>query len=89
MSKTHIITASGFECDIDEETINDAELLDLICELDGDVNVMAFPKICKKLLGEAKTTLYDHLRTDDGRVPFEKLGDEIGEIIKGLNSKKK
>lgn len=89
MNKTHIVTASGFECDIDEETINDAELLDLISELDSDDKILAFPKICKKLLGEAKKALYDHLRTDDGRVPFEALGAEIGEILNGLNSKKK
>ena len=86
---THIVTRSGFECDINEAALNDAELLDAIVEFDGG-NPLAYRGIMEKLTGAAvKKALYDHCRSEDGRVPWEKLGEELTDIISGLNSKKK
>lgn len=88
MALTHIKTSSGFECDLNENSIDDAELLELIADLDDD-NIMAFPRLCRKLLGAEKEKLYDHIRTEDGRVPYEALNAEIADILHGLNAKKK
>lgn len=86
---TKIKTKSGFECEIDEKALDDAELLDLLVDID-DGDVMQFPRVVKKLLGnENKKALYDHLRTEDGRVPNEPLSAELGEIFRALKSKKK
>ena len=89
MATTHIKTASGFECDIDEAALDDMELLDDLVALDsGDVS--KFSSAIRKILEPAdKDRLYDHLRNDSGRVPVSAFGVELGDIIKGLNSKKK
>lgn len=89
MEKTHIITSSGFECDIDEAALDDMELLDDLVALDsGDVS--KFSSAIRKILEPAdKDRLYEHLRNDSGRVPVSAFGVELGDIIKGLNSKKK
>ena len=89
MGKTHIITSSGFECDIDEGALDDMELLDDLVAIDGG-DVSKFTPADKKILGDdEKERLYEHIRDDSGRVPVSAFGVELGDIIKGLNSKKK
>lgn len=86
---TKIKTKSGFSIEIDEAVIDDAELLDMLVELDEE-NFTVFPTILKKLLGaDGKKKLYDHIRNEEGRVPYEPLTAEINDIMQGLNSKKK
>ena len=63
-------TSTGFEFDIEDERLDDMELVDIMAEIDE--NPLLMPKLCKMLLGEEqKKRLYDHLRSDDGRVPIE------------------
>ncbi len=86
---TRIKTKSGFTIDVDENVIDDAELLDMLVELDEE-NFTVFPTILKKLLGaDGKKKLYDHIRNEAGRVPYTALTAEINDIMQGLNSKKK
>lgn len=86
---TKIKTKSGFTIDVDEDVLDDAELLDMLVELDEE-NFTVFPTILKKLLGaDGKKMLYDHIRNEDGRVPYAALTAEINDIMQGLNSKKK
>ena len=81
---TEIRTSSGFCCEIDEAAINDMELLEDLEELDR------VPCALRRLLGEqGKRALYDHLRTESGRVPVDKVSVELAEIFGGLKSKKK
>lgn len=76
-------TASGFEFDVPDETRNDMELLEALTDLqEGDGAAMV--PIARKILGKQKKALYDHLRTEDGRVPVDKVSDEILEIFKAL-----
>lgn len=89
MEKTHIITSSGFECDIDEAALDDMELLDDLVSIDQG-EVTKFPSAVRRILSaEEKNRLYDHLRNAEGRVPVESFGAELGDIISGLSSKKK
>lgn len=89
MELTHIVTNTGFECDIAPSVLDDAELLDLLLEIDTG-NVMAYGTLSNKLIDkDTKKALYDHCRTLDGRVPWDALSAELGDIIKGLGSKKK
>ena len=45
-------------------------------------NPLLMPKLCKMLLGEEqKKRLYDHLRSEDGRVPIEATTNAIQEIF--------
>lgn len=73
-------TSTGFEFDIEDERLDDMELVDTMAEIDE--NPLLMPKLCKMLLGEEqKKRLYDHLRSDDGRVPIEATTNAIQEIF--------
>ena len=73
-------TSTGFECDIEDERLDDMELVDIMAEIDE--NPLLMPKLCKMLLGEEqKKRLYDHLRSEDGRVPIEATTNAIQEIF--------
>ena len=81
-------TKSGYTCEVDPEVLNDMELVDAIADLEG--NPLAISKICRKLLHkEDIARLYDHVRTESGRVPMEAVTDEITEILKDLGEEGK
>lgn len=81
-------TKSGFSFEIDEDTFNDAELLEELVSLDkGDA--MKYPEVVRMILGnDQKKALYDHIRNDKGRVPLDKLSSEIVEIFQASNKGK-
>ena len=84
-----VITKSGFECLVDKKQLDDMELVDKIAEADAG-NPLAVSAVIEKVLGkEQKAKLYNHLRNEDGRVPIEKVGEEIVEIITSLGSEGK
>ena len=71
---------TGIEIDIEDERLDDMELVDIMAEIDE--NPLLMPKLCKMLLGEEqKKRLYDHLRSEDGRVPIEATTNAIQEIF--------
>ena len=73
-------TSTGFEFDIEDERLDDMELVDIMAEIDE--NPLLMPKLCKMFLGEEqKKRLYDHLRSEDGRVPIEATTNAIQEIF--------
>ena len=73
-------TSTGFEFDIEDERLDDMELVDIMAEIDE--NPLLMPKLCKMLLGEEqKKRLYDHLRSEDGRVPIEATTNAMQEIF--------
>lgn len=84
-----VITKSGFECLVDKKQMDDMELVDKIAEADAG-NPLAVSAVIEKVLGkEQKAKLYNHIRNEDGRVPIEKVGEEIVEIITSLGSEGK
>lgn len=73
-------TSTGFEFDIEDERLDDMELVDIMAEIDE--NPLLMSRLCKMLLGEEqKKRLYDHLRSEDGRVPIEATTNAIQEIF--------
>lgn len=73
-------TSTGFEFEIDEMKLDDMEFLDALSEVDE--NPLKFSKIIKMMLGEEqRSRLYDHLRTEDGRVPVDAANAAIIEIM--------
>ena len=79
-------TSTGFQYEITDEAMNDAELLDALIEAD-EGNATSMMKAMSKLLGaEQKKRLYEHLRNKSGRVPLtgeRSLVSEISEIMSG------
>jgi hypothetical protein len=73
-------TISGFAYKIKSSALNDAELLDLLAELDN--NYLLIPKLLVKILGkEQKDALYNHLRTEEGNVPIDALETDLMSIF--------
>lgn len=88
MEKQKITTSSGFSCVVAPEALNDMEIIDCLVEAqEGDLT--AWTKVIKKMFSpEEKKRLYDHIRDESGRVPPEKLMQEIGEIFQNDSLKK-
>lgn len=86
MAIKHIQTKTGFEMEIDDSCIDDMELFEAITDLQ-DGNTMAIPTVVRKICGANKKALYDHCRTEDGRVPMQAISDEINDIFEVLGAK--
>lgn len=79
-------TESGFKFEIDPEAVNDMEFVELLAEVDSDITKM--PKVIEIALGrEQKKRLYDHIRTEAGKVPIDRAMAEFEEILTLANEK--
>ena len=82
-------TKSGFAYTLRDGFADDMELLELLVEID-DGNASVLPKVLTRLLGEdQKKKLYDHCRTEDGRVPMSAVAEEVAQIFAAQNATKK
>lgn len=81
-------TNDGFEIELSEDALDDAELLDALGGMQ-DGNVFDMSHLTLRLLGkEGRKKLYDHLRTPDGRVPVAKVADALGELMNSFTAGK-
>ena len=76
-------TKSGFEFEFDKARLDNMELLDLFGELQRDENdIGVMTRLVDLLFGaEMKQRLYNHVRTEDGRVPVAAFSAEVAEIF--------
>ncbi len=73
-------TKSGFAYEIDEQCMNDMNMLEALSETME--NPLAFAKVCTMLLGkEQKAKFYEHLKDENGRVPVNRVSEEVAEIF--------
>lgn len=73
-------TKSGFKFEVQDETLNDYELFEMISVVDG--NPLILPRLVARLLGEEqKNNLINHVRGENGIAPLDKVGDEVKEIF--------
>lgn len=80
---------NGFKFSIDETRLDDMQFIDMLAELD-DGNTLVLPKLMTFILGkEQKNALYEHVKTEDGRVPIAEVTEAFTEIMKSGNSLKK
>lgn len=90
--KQQIETSSGFSCEIESEVLDDMEILDMLLEMEDNPknSLIYYNQIMKKMMDkETRERLYDHIRTEDGRVPATKFATEFNEIFKALKNGKK
>ena len=77
----HIVTKTGFEIDMAPEVLDDMEVFELIVEVDkGDATKLP------ALLG---LILYEHCRTEEGRVPISKVVADFAQIMEGMRDAEK
>lgn len=81
-------TESGFSIELEESALDNMEVLDALSDLD-EGNPLAMSRLVVKLLGkDGKKRLYDHLRTEDGRVPASAVESAIMELFQSINTGK-
>ena len=74
-------TGSGFAYEVNEDALDDMEIIDLLASID-DGEVQNLTKAADKILGEEqRKSLYEHIRTEDGRVPVGKFSEEFFDIL--------
>ena len=83
-----IKTKTGFECEINEIVFDDIEFFDILREFDSG-NPQNFGLAVRKVFGNDVSKLYDHVRTEDGRVPIEAIASEMMDICESLDEGKK
>lgn len=82
MVKT-VTTKSGYTVSVDEEKLDDMRFVDALAELKDDG--LALPRVMGMIFtAEDKKRLYEHVSTDDGRVPIEKTTAEFCEVLRAL-----
>lgn len=83
---TEVTTQSGFKISMNPDVADNMELLDALAQANEDG--ISIVKVANMLLGEnEKRRLYDHLRTNDGRVPMKPFMAEIEEILNSIGAK--
>lgn len=75
------ITKTGFSYELEDNVFDNMELVDTIAEATEN-DPVAVSRLVKLVLGtEQRKRLYDHLRTEDGRVPTAAVIETVGEIF--------
>lgn len=81
-------TSSGFAWTLDERVVDNMELVDALADASDD-DPLAVSRVCRLMLGdEQRKQLYDHLRTEDGRVPFREVSQALIDIMGGFKAGK-
>lgn len=84
-TKTKTVTVQGIEVTVDPNLFDDLETFELLSRLnpaDGtNPDVFAFFALVDKILGSQYKKVKDSLRDDEGRVPMDKMGDFIAELM--------
>lgn len=74
-------TKSGFEFEVDEETVNDMRVIDAMVEVENK-NLGGVSKLISLILSpEQKAAFYKHIALENGRVPLDRATEEIFEIL--------
>jgi hypothetical protein len=81
-------TQSGFKFELQQDALNNYELVENLAELED--NPILITKVVVQLLGkEQADNLKEHVRSESGIVPIEKMTNEITDIFQnGTNETK-
>ena len=82
---------NGFEVEVDEKALDDWEVMEIVCELDGE-KYMRMPDLFITLLGnEQYQALKKHLKehSESGRCTTTDMSAALAEIFDGLKAGKK
>lgn len=74
-------TKSGFEYTLEENVMDNMELVDVLADESDDISIRVSRIVKLVLPAEQRKQLYDHHRTQDGRVPVEAVYADISEIF--------
>lgn len=84
----HIVTESGFECDVNEAITKDWRFTKAIAMADSkdeSKKLQGYVQVVELLLGdEGEERLMEHVKTTDGIVPLKAINGEVISLIKGI-----
>lgn len=82
------IVIKDFSCSIDDTALDDMEFVELLADCEDNPHHIG--KLVERLFGtETKKKLYDHLRTDDGRVPISAVNEAVEMAFNALGEQEK
>lgn len=87
-----VITKTGFKTKVPKNVMNDMEVVDAIVlsESENELERMkAVSVLSKKLFGKDLKKLYEHLRTEDGRVPADAIELEVVDVFESFGKEAK
>lgn len=87
MAKIKVELESGYCCELEEKVLDNMELLERLVEVEEGKPASMIPALDLLLGSEQRKALYDHLRTEDGRVPVVATARAMKDIIRGANRK--
>ena len=79
-------TESGFKWEVDENVLDDMELIDAMAAAMGEDPTQISVVVSKIFGADQKKRLYDHLRSEDGRVSIQLVADTITEIMTSIGN---
>lgn len=77
-------TKSGFAFSVDENAMNDMELVDILADKATDESFRMSYILGKLLPADQRKAMYDHVRTETGRVPVDAVVAEIEDIFAAM-----
>lgn len=77
----------GFECTIDDVVLDDIALVDLLADYEN--NPLLIGKVAKGVFGKNTNALYEHVKTEDGRVPIQSITDAVEQAFNALGEEAK
>ena len=81
-------TQTGFEFELSENIGNDYEVVELLSELEE--NPLVLTRLVVKILGKDQAKrLKDHVRDAEGRVPTDRMTEEIVDIFQNSGEETK
>lgn len=88
----HIVTDSGFECDVNEAITTDWRFTKAVAMADSKddtVKLQGYVNIVELLLGaEGEKRLMEHVKTTEGMVPLSAVNAEVVSLMQKLKQEK-
>ena len=82
-------TESGFKWEVDENVFDDMELIDAMAAAMGEDPTQISTVVSKIFGADQKKRLYDHVRSENGRVSIQPVADIITEIMVSIGNEGK
>lgn len=82
-------TKTGFTCELPDNALDNMELVDVMADSSMNPGFRASATLRLLLTPDQKKALYDHLRTEDGRVSIVAVNEAIVDIFNCFNQQGK
>ena len=85
-------TSTGFEYSINESVITDWRFVSAMAEAESDdasKRINGTVNLIKLLLGDDEQRMMDHVKQEDGSIPFDAINREIVDMLQEIKESKK